>query len=220
MSVRVVCVSRTLGSLGEEIAELVSKRLGFRYIDREIVVRAAEREDLEPGLIEDVERRRSFIERLLDSLDRTAVLESAAFNPTLRSPAEYTTALAQELNDPAHRRELVRESIREFGNRGNVVIVAHAASMALEGLEGLLRVLITASPETRARRVAESGGMEEREAQRAVRRSDGNRAEYFKNFYGLREEQSTQYDLVINTDVLAAEAAADLIVRAAQALPA
>ena len=188
MNARVVCVSRTLGSLGEEIAELVSKRLGFRYIDREIVVKAAEREDLEPGLIEDVERRRTFFERLLDSLDRTAVLESAAFNPTLRSPAEYTSALAEELNDPSHRRELVREAIREFGGRGNVVIVAHAASMALEGLDGLLRVLITASPETRARRVAESGSMEERDAHRAVRRSDGNRTDYFKNFYGLREE--------------------------------
>ena len=61
--------------------------------------------------------------------------------------------------------------------------------------------------------------MEERDAQRAVRRSDANRAEYFKSFYGLREEQPTQYDLVINTDVFTAELAADLIVRVAQASP-
>ena len=43
MSHRVVCVSRALGAGGEEVAHLVSDALGFRYVDDEIIIRAADR---------------------------------------------------------------------------------------------------------------------------------------------------------------------------------
>ena len=39
---RVVCVSRTLGAGGEAIAFQVATELGYRYVDDEIVSRAAE----------------------------------------------------------------------------------------------------------------------------------------------------------------------------------
>jgi len=46
----------------------------------------------------------------------------------------------------------------------NAVIVAHAASMALSGREGMLRVLITASPEVRIQRLTATEGRHERAA--------------------------------------------------------
>jgi len=69
---------------------------------------------------------------------------------------------------------------------------------------------------TRARRVAASAGMSEAEATAAIAQADRNRQDYFRRFYEIREEQSTHYDLVINTDVLSAEQAGDLIVFAAR----
>ena len=41
--------------------------------------------------------------------------------------------------------------------------------------------------------------------------NDAGRADYLKRFYGVDEESPTQYDLVINTDVLSLEQAADLV---------
>ena len=55
---------------------------------------------------------------------------------------------------PDDLRTLIRAAIYEVTTAGQAVIVAHAASLALGGMEGVLRVLVTASPGTRAHRLA------------------------------------------------------------------
>ena len=52
-------------------------------------------------------------------------------------------------------------------------------------------------------------------AERLVARGDRNRADYLKRFYRVTE-QPIHYDLVINTDTLTADEAADLIAQAAR----
>src|SRR2546423_1093242 len=51
-------------------------------------------------------------------------------------------------------RALIRGAIEEIAGEGHVVIVAHAASFALGARPDTLRVFVTASLETRRRRVA------------------------------------------------------------------
>lgn len=94
------------------------------------------------------------------------------------------------------------------------MIAAHSASLALAGRSDVMRVLITASPETRQRRMAGELEGDQKEAARFVKRSDAGRADYMKRFYGISEEQPTHYDLVINTDRLSATDAARLVVGA------
>jgi len=53
-------------------------------------------------------------------------------------------------------------------------------------------------------------------AARLINESDAGRAAYFKEFYGVDEELPTHYDLVVNTDVLGAEQAAEIVVYAAK----
>jgi cytidylate kinase len=89
--------------------------------------------------------------------------------------------------------------------------------MALASTEGVLRVLVTASMETRVRRVAELERMIREEAERRIAASDRERHEYFQRFYKLQEELSTHYDLVINTDVLTTAQAVAVVLAAAQA---
>jgi cytidylate kinase len=105
--------------------------------------------------------------------------------------------------------------IEDVATAGSVVIVAHAASLALAARVDVLRVFITASLPTRQRRLAESLGVEEKEAARVIKRSDAGRADYIKRFYRIGAELPTHYDLVINTDKLTPEAAARLVVDAA-----
>ena len=102
-----------------------------------------------------------------------------------------------------------------MASEGQAVIVAHAASMALSGREGVLKVLITASPEERAERLVWANGLERGTAEAAVRNSDRERADYFRRFYALEQELPTHYDLVINTDQIVPEQAVNLIVAAA-----
>ena len=99
-------------------------------------------------------------------------------------------------------RALIREVIVEMADRGKVVIVSHAASMALAGRDSLLRILVTASAETRAERLVTPGGLSDADAAKMVRDTDRARADYLKRFYQISHEEPTQHDLVINTDAL------------------
>ena len=104
--------------------------------------------------------------------------------------------------------------IEDTAAAGNVVIVAHAASLALASRGDVLRVLVTASTQIRQRRLAGSLGVDEKEAARAMKRGDAGRADYIKRFYGIGAERPTHYDVVINTDKLTPDDAARLIVDA------
>jgi cytidylate kinase len=115
-----------------------------------------------------------------------------------------------------HVRAVIVEAIREVAERGRVVIVSHAASIPLAGRRDVLRVLVTASEETRAQRAARDGLSSPADSARFVRDNDAGRADYFQRFYGIERELPTHYDLVINTDALTAEEAADVIVAAAR----
>ncbi len=78
-----------------------------------------------------------------------------------------------------------------------------------------LRVLVTASPETRIRRLIDTSGLEEKQATKSIGANDAGRADYLKRFYGVAQESPTHYDLVINTDRIPADQWSELVVNAA-----
>jgi cytidylate kinase len=71
----------------------------------------------------------------------------------------------------------------------------------------VLRVFVTAPSEVRAKRLAAAEGLASDAAEAAVAKSDGERRDYLKRFYGIKEESPTHYDLVINTEVIGPEQA-------------
>ena len=98
--------------------------------------------------------------------------------------SDFGAVMAPEVTLGDELRDLIRAAIEEAAARGRVVIVSHAASHALASQPGVLRVLITASPQTRCARVAAEGDLNEKDAARAVDQSDTARADYLKRFYG------------------------------------
>jgi len=215
VAVRVVCISRTLGALGEKVGGLVAERLSFRYIDEQVIERAARLARVDPKLIEAAEHRQPLLRRLMEKLAAARdVVEPAALalGPLSFGLPERAAFRAT----PEDLRLLIQDAIQELAEEGQVVIVAHASSMTLALRTDILRVLITASTETRGRRLIEAQGITEEVAATTVATSDRDRGDYFRRFYGIAEEQPTHYDLVFNTDVLTPEHAADLIAYAAQ----
>ena len=201
-----ICISHATGGEGVRVGRLVAERLGFRYLDEEIVAAVADREGLDPEVVADVERRKSLVARFLESLADAGTAET--YGAVVAGPAP--AAAGDDL------RTVINAVVRETAQQGEVVIASHAASFALAGETGVLRVLVTASPETRARRLAVPGTMSEDEAEKAVGEEDAARADYLRRFHGVRSERPTHYDLVVNTDVLTPDDAAALVVHAAE----
>jgi cytidylate kinase len=204
VTVRVVCISREPGADGESVGRIVSERLGLQYVDEEVIARAAERGGVDAAQLADAEQRKSRLLRVVEVLSDMG--SGSGIVGAEPAPARME-------REDTHR-ELIREVVEEIGGEGNAVIVAHAASMALSGREGMLRVLITASPEVRIRRLAETEGSRE-QAAKVVKEGEAARASYFKRFYSIDRELPTHYDLVVNTDALEPEQAAEIIVHAA-----
>jgi cytidylate kinase len=204
----VICVSRSPGAGGELVGRIVSAELGFAYVDEEIVQRAAEKLEVPANLVADEEQRKPLLRRLLGEVAVDLADASMFTGVALPRPAETSDDY----------RDLIQEAIHETAGKGEVVIVAHAASIALAGRPEILRVLITGSPETRATRLVQELGVSAQEASALVREGDRARADYLKRFYGVKEELPTHYDVVVSTDVLAPEDAATLVLAARDGL--
>jgi cytidylate kinase len=205
MTQRVICISRTIGADAEQVARLVADRLDVRLIDEEIVLQAADHAGVKVEEVADVEERKSFLARVANEMIESGAL--AAYGPVVPRPSGPKR---EEL------RGFIRQAIEEALEDGPAVIVAHGASVALTDRDDVLRVLVTASPDTRSGRLVAAKHANENEAPKLVAESDAARADYLKRFYKLGAELPTTYDLVLNTDRLTAEDAAGLVVQAAQ----
>jgi cytidylate kinase len=206
----VVCLSASDGAAGEDIAPLLADRLGVEIVDEEVIARAAAEAGIAEHVAAEVEQRKSLPARLLDPL--TVAGLAAGTSGLIGLPAIDLDDLAPSAD---RLRALIRGAIEEIAAEGPVLIVAHAASFALGARPGTLRVFVTASLETRRLRVASARSVNDGDAERLVARGDRNRADYLKRFYGVTE-QPIHYDLVINTDTLTADEAADVIAQAAR----
>ncbi|HJQ73388.1 MAG TPA: cytidylate kinase-like family protein [Gaiellaceae bacterium] len=206
MACSVVCVSHTTGSGGDEVGKRVAEQLGYLYVDESIVARAAAAGGLEHRDVADEERRKSFARRFLETM------AEGGGDAWIAGPVAGAMHDAVRSSDV---RALIRETVEQTAAHGNVVIVAHAASHALEPGERTLRVLVTASPATRERRIGTAEGLDEAQAARTIKESDAGRREYLKRFYAMDRESPTDYDLVVNTDLLSSEQAAEIVLRAA-----
>jgi cytidylate kinase len=147
-----------------------------------------------------VKRIRVVTEEIVARAAEVAGVASQAIAGSERDEAgeTYSTALEQV--------------IRETAEAGDVVIVP------LSGNKKVLRVLVTASPESRTRRLAEVDAIELAAAQKAVANSGAARARYFERIYGVKEELPTNYDVTVNTHTMPIDRAARLVMQAALTL--
>jgi cytidylate kinase len=208
MAYSVVCISPLDGARGGEVVPAVAESLGFRLVDEEIIRLAAEEAGVDVETMADVEQRRSFLDRLLGGMGAStpaATLAMAGYVPDVHTLGH------------SDLRGLIRSTIEEVATEGGIVIAAHAASLALADRDGVLRVLLTASPESRRDTIAAHRGIDDKEAAKIVERGDANRADYLKRFYGVARESPADYDLVLNTGRLGTAQAAALIAQVAQA---
>lgn len=236
----VITISRQLGSQGSYIAAAIAQKLNLRYLDREILHRAAEMAGYPDAemveQLEDHERMPGVLRRMLATLE-TLPPVPAVPSATLREGYVYDEVVAMMMQRENMDREqallqlaaqqqraelassyadLVRQVILECAQAGNVIIVGRGGQAILRDMSGVLRVKIVGSEEIRVRRLMQRLGIDAKEAERQIRRSDRERARYLKHFHGLDWEDLRLYDLVLNTDRLTVDAAVQLIIEAAQ----
>ena len=225
----VVTVSGTTGSGAREVARLTADILGVDYVDREILVDAAQRLGVSARAVaQRDERCQSFGERLA-SLLRTFLERSAAAgagDPLVgagalevllaRSYGDLTESPEHEVGDALYMKT-VTAIIREVGQRGNIVILGRGSHLILRDHPSALHVLTLAPPSLRVQRMAEREGLSPQEATKRIHDLDKGRVAFYHKFFKVEANDPACYDLVIETSRLPFELAAQLVAEAARA---
>lgn len=212
MAAKVVSFAVQLGSGGNEIAREIAQKLGYRFLDHEVISRAAEIAGVSPETIAAAERWPTFVERMLERLALTTVVSEGVL------PAPPTNAGAMMLTS-ADYRSLIEQVVQSLADEGDCVIIGHAAQAILHQTPQVFKVLVHGSKDRRAARLAQAEGLEAKEATEHIKAYDSQRSAFFKHAFGLDWMDSTNYDITINTDDVDSETAVNWILTGVMAVP-
>lgn len=203
----VITISRELGSGGTDIANVVAEGLGYECLDRGLIAAIAKEAGVEEAQVSGKEEN-------VSSRPRIVGPEMAAFFRRQR----YTSPRPQDvLGDQAYI-ELVRKMIYERAETGGVVVLGRGGQMVLRNWPGALHVHVTAPQDVRVERIAQQQGVGPQLAERLVRESDRRRSDYIRHYYNNADWRSPRYyHLIVDTDRIPLQAAAEIIIRASQA---
>lgn len=204
MNTRVITVARQVGAAGEEVAQVIARNTGFRYIDYQIIQEAASEAGVSPETVSEAEHTPSLLTRILESLARNPSMPVAAW----ADPIPLSTT---PLYTSADYRRFVEDVVRDLAEQGECIIVGHAAQVILRGRLDTVRVLVTGSPDFRARRIMAGMNVDEQTALKTVERTEGERLDWYKRFYETGWLTPWTYDICINTDHLNPEQAAEVV---------
>ncbi len=205
----VITISRQLGSGGSFIAQQVAKRLGYAYIDRQILEQAAEELGVEEAEIEDRhERLQTFWEKLISVF-------------TVGTPDSIYTPSPLHIFSDEQLVEIERRLITELTVKGPCVVLGRGAWYLLRGRERLLNIMVHAPLGFRVERVMSIYHARSKlEAIQMIERSDQERSRYIQAFTGFDWFDARNYHLTIDTGMVDFLTAGEMIASLALHLPA
>ncbi|RAQ95722.1 cytidylate kinase-like family protein [Thermogemmatispora tikiterensis] len=209
----VITIARQLGSGGSEVGRLVARRMGLRYLDRQIITEVARR------LGVDVREARRLDEYTAGVAAQIleAVRASQPFTLNYAGLLGQASRPLQQYDEVAYL-HLTQKVILEMATQGNVVIVGRGSQFLLQDTPRTLHVAVFAPLTQRIARVMSTLHIDQRRARELIEQRDYEYAAYLRRYYGSDGQQPGLYHLLINTGLFSFEQAADLICQALSAV--
>ncbi|HOD35442.1 MAG TPA: cytidylate kinase-like family protein [Syntrophales bacterium] len=183
----VLTVSRESGSGGNEISRLLAQGLGMDLMGGQIIQKVAESSKMSTRVIESLD------EKAVSALDS---LVNSMFSARSISGTEYFRHLTQV--------------ILTIGKHGNAIIVGRGAHMILPK-EETFRLRVIAPMALRVHHLMKSRSYTKKEAEEYIKKRDGDRLAFLKKHFQTDPADPLQYDMVINTEKIGLEAAAEAV---------
>ena len=131
-----------------------------------------------------------------------------------RQPGAFEKKAA--LDDQTYER-VVRETMEQYAQQGDAIIVGRGGQMVLRDWPTALHVHLYAPLKVRTQRVAQRFNISEQAAERRIAESDEEKKQYIRHMYKLADWKDLKYyHLMINTAYISPEVAAQVIILAVQ----
>jgi cytidylate kinase len=184
---KIVTISRLVGSYGDVVAAVVARRMGLELISLAKVHELAQGCDPE---YQDV-----------------CTMFETEHGPTFFEKIFFDT--------PTHT-SLFKALTFEEASRGNVVLVGRGAQIILRDVPGVFRARLVAPKALRVERIMERYSFTRDEAEEYVRRSDHEREGLIHSIFHVDPNDWSLYDVIVNTSRYSSGAVADMIVQAVE----
>ena len=186
----IITISRTYGSGGRYIGEMVAKKLGFKLYDKGLVLKLAEVTGLSANYIETHEQRRTALENLNNG---------------------YYSGLTNA--DDLFIKET--EFIRDVAQKESCIIVGRCADFILKDNPNVIKIFIDSSMEGKISRATTYYHLDKEKAKKEIARINKLRANHYKHYTEKKWKEPSNYDLCINSDSIGIENCADIICKIA-----
>ena len=183
----VITISRECGSMGYEVASMLSEKTGYDLFHNEIVEAMVETSKNSRFLLETLDER---------SMNVVEDVVSDFINSHHLWPDEYSKLLFRILTT--------------ISKHGNAVILGRGANCVLSG-EKIFRVRIVAPMAFRINYIQHTKDMNKEDALKYITSIDANRAAFVKRYCNCDTADPAIYDLVLNTGSMTVEKACQFI---------
>jgi cytidylate kinase len=192
----IITISRQIGSMGDELAEMLSQELGYRYFDKLLMTEIAVASGLSEAEVidynEDNYKIKNFFEQLFNRktpLGKITVKEKDEMGRTV-----ITTKTFDEENSLAFTQAVIKKLV----DWDNVVIVGRGGQILLRNVPHTLHLRVIAPLEFRIENIMKKKGFSKEDALKYISEKDRAAQEYLYRFYNVDWNDPELYHMVIN----------------------
>ena len=184
----IITIGRQYASGGHEIARELSKLLGIKMYDKELIDLASR----QSGISEEVLRA-------YDEKPTSSFLFSLSMGAYSSMEHSFSGLGTMPLVDRVFAAQA--EIIRKIADTESCIFVGRCANSILKDYNNVLSVFIHTDLNRRIERVCEFSGCTKAQASEEIRKADKKRANYYNYFSDLKWGNATMYDLCLDSRI-------------------
>nr|WP_317356568.1 cytidylate kinase-like family protein [uncultured Tyzzerella sp.] len=194
----IVTICREFCSGGKEIGTKLANKLGCECYDKKLISLAA--------------KESGFTETIFENIDEKPT-NSFLYSIAMGTPS--TTGLFFQNNDFLTNDKLFgiqSEVIRHIANEKSAVIVGRCADYILRDETNLIKVYLRADKDFKIKRLLETNkNVDIKHTENLLHKTDKRRGNYYSYYTGREWDNTSNYDLVINTSKVGIDNSVNLI---------
>ncbi len=194
----VIAIAREFGSGGKEIGYKLSERLGIPCYEQDILKMASEFSGIDEEKFNETDEklRGSYLIKYLQGDP----------SPYLISPSD------KEFVSDVNLFNIQAKIIKDLAKTQSCIIVGKCADYVLRGEDNVLSVFVTAPLYYLIESIKKKMQVDEKEAERLVKRTNRYREDYYKYYTKRKEWKDPNYfDMILNSARLGRDTCADII---------
>ncbi len=195
----IITIGRQFGSAGRYIGEELSKKLGIKIYNNELITLAAQKSGMAQHIIGEAD------ETATNSLLYTLAMGSSYWG------GNAGMAFDMPLNDKL----FITQSniIKELADEGPAIFIGRCADYVLKEYPNVIKLFIYAPLEFRAKHVSEFHNVSLDKAKDLIVKTDKRRANYYNYYTSQKWGKLENFNLAVDSSVLGTEQTAEMLYR-------